>query len=344
MRIETLQHFLEVASSGSFYSASHKLFISQQGLNKSIRSLEEELDTHLLERSHSGVKLTDDGAVFAHHAERILEDYELMMADLFESKHRRTTGEAPIPLSISYYAAQTAASNPNYVHLLVNSEYVELPFEKLVERAASKDYEGLVFLDIHGASIANVNDNPLLEFEPIIATRFGIVVREGSLFSSKKNITVEEIRSQPFAYNTHCEMRHILEELFGGDIPADIRLGTTSPRMLLERVQAPSTVLAGFDSFGFFLAQNDDSINTENLAFVPLEGTDAIGFVGFLKRRDAETSQRARYVKRVLRQWLEAHVSAYLTQYPAKKLWSDVKSATPNCGYVEIEAKGAIAR
>ena len=58
MRIETLQNFIEIAKCGSFYRASQRLFISQQGLNKSIRALEHELDARLFERTHRGVKLT----------------------------------------------------------------------------------------------------------------------------------------------------------------------------------------------------------------------------------------------------------------------------------------------
>ena len=326
MRIETLKHFIHIARCGSFYRASQELFISQQGLNKAIRALESELDCQLFERSHSGVVLTDEGGVFYRHAERMLDDYELMMADVLEAKHRSTTGEAPIPLSISYYAAQTAASNPDYVHLLVNAEYVELPFDKLIELAGERSYEGLVFLDIHGKSIGEIRNNELLEFEPVIATRFGAVVRADDELARHGKVTLEEMRTLPIAVNTHCEVRHVMDYLLSGAMPADIRLGTTNPRMLLERVQTPSRVLATFDSFGFFLAQNDETLSTEDTTFVPLESDENLVFVGFLKRRDAETSPRARSVKRVLHQWLEQHVSAYLTQYPAQKLWEEATS------------------
>ena len=61
---------------------------------------------------------------------------------------------------------------------------------------------------------------------------------------------------------------------------------------------------------------------------MPFEDDKALAFVGFLKHKDAVLSQRAQSVKRVLRQWLEAHISAYLTQYPAQKMWDEV-SAPP---------------
>ena len=323
MRIETLQNFIEVAECGSFYRASQRLFVSQQGLNKSIRALERELDTQLFERTHSGVKLTDEGAVLMARARQILDTYELMMAELFEVKHRQTSGETPIPLCISYYAAQTAASNPDYVHLLVNSEYVELPFEMLIERALDPDYEGLVFLDIHGKSIEEIRSNELLEFEPVIAMRYGVAVRDSVGIAQRKSTSCAEIVDEPFAVNTNCEMRHVLDCLFEHNPPKDIRLGTTNPRMLIERVQAPSKVLAGFDSFGFYLAQTDATLNTDGIRFVPFDDEKALAFVGFLKHKDAAPSQRAQSVKRVLRQWLEAHVSSYLTQYPAQKLWDE---------------------
>ena len=50
MQIDTLRYFVELARVGSFYGASKNVFISQQGLNRAISSLESELGVKLVER------------------------------------------------------------------------------------------------------------------------------------------------------------------------------------------------------------------------------------------------------------------------------------------------------
>ena len=58
MRIEVLEYFLEIADCKSFSRASENLFISQQGLSKSMRALEGELGVTLFQKSGRGIELT----------------------------------------------------------------------------------------------------------------------------------------------------------------------------------------------------------------------------------------------------------------------------------------------
>ena len=64
MQIESLRYFIELARAGSFYGAAKNTFLSQQGLNKAITSLESELGVKLVERSRRGVRLTSEGEAF----------------------------------------------------------------------------------------------------------------------------------------------------------------------------------------------------------------------------------------------------------------------------------------
>ena len=59
--------------SGSFTKAAKKLFMTPQGLSKSIKSLEEELGTELLSRSSKGVSLTENGHVFLESAQSLYD-------------------------------------------------------------------------------------------------------------------------------------------------------------------------------------------------------------------------------------------------------------------------------
>ncbi len=68
-----LRYFLEVAKELHYRKAAEKLFISQPGLSKQIKQLEEELGVQLLERDKKKVQLTKGGAYLKTEAEYLLQ-------------------------------------------------------------------------------------------------------------------------------------------------------------------------------------------------------------------------------------------------------------------------------
>lgn len=61
VQIQNLQSFLALANCGSISECSHQLNISQQGLSRQLKSMENELGVKLVNRSHRGIKLTAAG-------------------------------------------------------------------------------------------------------------------------------------------------------------------------------------------------------------------------------------------------------------------------------------------
>ena len=59
MELRQIQYFIQLYKDKNITKASKNLFISQQGLSKSINKLEDELGFFLFERSSSGVIPTE---------------------------------------------------------------------------------------------------------------------------------------------------------------------------------------------------------------------------------------------------------------------------------------------
>lgn len=78
MQFEQLEYFIEVVKAGSINAASKHVYISQQNLNKSLHSLEDELGFPLLNRTHRGVSLTEEGEVFFNAAQSIVARFDQM--------------------------------------------------------------------------------------------------------------------------------------------------------------------------------------------------------------------------------------------------------------------------
>ncbi|MCD7865068.1 MAG: LysR family transcriptional regulator [Clostridiales bacterium] len=78
LRISTLQmhYFIEVASCGSFTSASQHLYTTQSTLSKTISALEKNLDVQLFIRSHKRLYLTEAGRHLYEKWKKILSELE----------------------------------------------------------------------------------------------------------------------------------------------------------------------------------------------------------------------------------------------------------------------------
>lgn len=86
MTIQQCKYVLEIARAGSFSEAAKQLFIAQSSLSISIKSLEQELNIRIFERSGNGVYLTDDGAEFVKYATEICENSDFV-AERYSTRH-----------------------------------------------------------------------------------------------------------------------------------------------------------------------------------------------------------------------------------------------------------------
>lgn len=87
-----LEYFLEVCRERSFRKASKNLFISQQGLSKSIQTLEEELEVPLFLRSNTGIELTPYGEELQKFASPYVSqhDYILSVIENMKAEQKET--------------------------------------------------------------------------------------------------------------------------------------------------------------------------------------------------------------------------------------------------------------
>lgn len=76
MDISLIKTFLEVAATGSFVSASERLFVTQSAVSLRIQRLEDSLGKPLFTRSKAGAELTPAGREFEHYALSLIRIWE----------------------------------------------------------------------------------------------------------------------------------------------------------------------------------------------------------------------------------------------------------------------------
>lgn len=133
MQVDAFRYFIELARAGSFNKAAQRSFISQQGLNKAISTLEDELGMKLVERTHAGIALTAAGKLFLKHAQVIFDDYKNMMDDLYELSLKEGKGtenaSADLVIYASTYMTAMLAGMGRFREALGNTALREVSFK-----------------------------------------------------------------------------------------------------------------------------------------------------------------------------------------------------------------------
>src|SRR6266853_1563527 len=81
MRLSQIRFFLAVVDSGSIRAAARKLAVSSPAITKSLRQLEAELHTRLLERTQHGVVPTPAGRSFVVRARIVQSQFRRLHPD-----------------------------------------------------------------------------------------------------------------------------------------------------------------------------------------------------------------------------------------------------------------------
>ncbi len=79
MTMQQLKYILKISECGSLNEAAKQLFIAQSSLSVSVRSLEQELNITIFERTGNGVYLTEEGAEFTKYARQLVEQNDLII-------------------------------------------------------------------------------------------------------------------------------------------------------------------------------------------------------------------------------------------------------------------------
>ncbi|CAM4060242.1 pca operon transcription factor PcaQ [Vreelandella rituensis] len=130
IKLRHLQAFLEVARHRSFARAAERLAITQPGMSKTIRELEESLGASLFERTPKGVALTQAGLTLLRHAGpamRALEEGVAAVGDAHRGVRRLRVGALStvesrlLPEAIRRWHAEPGGQNDVGVHVVSGS-------------------------------------------------------------------------------------------------------------------------------------------------------------------------------------------------------------------------------
>jgi len=197
-----MEVFMAVCKCKSISKTSVMYHVSQQGISKMIRELEEELGCQLLHRDNSGVAPTQYGVFFLNECSIILEQKKHLCSHISNVKETPQEtiflGMAFGVISVISYKVITDFEN---THPHVNIEYADHVDFYLEELLRKEEYDFCITTSVMNADRFSA--------EHLIREKVYLCIPSTHELYSKEHIQMEDLECQRYAmFNTQFHIRH----------------------------------------------------------------------------------------------------------------------------------------
>lgn len=287
MELRHLRYFVAVAEAENVSRAALKLHVSQPGISRQIRDLEDEIGFQLLERSAKSVRLTAAGKVFLVEARAVLQ----RAAEAVE-KARAVSGGAAGEIHVGYAPSLTVQILPPALRKFQD----QFPNVRVVLHDLSTE-EMLAQLGEKKLQVALTVKPPAkllrgLRFEELARYAIRVAVAPKHPLAKAKIISLEQIAREPlvaYSRKDYPEYHTMLERLFA---PAGGKLCIAG-----EHDSVTSLIAAVESGRGFALVPECLACMVgERLRLIPLQHAPPPIPVGAIWREDAKTELAKHFV------------------------------------------------
>jgi DNA-binding transcriptional LysR family regulator len=208
MELRHLVYFKAVAEELNYRKAAEKLFISQPGLSRQVKQLEELLGVQLFERDKKRVELTAAGAFLKGEVDFVINHLEATKGQLRLIESGKV-GELRIGFlgSASNQILPDLLSRINTEEPLITTSLEELSNSVQVEMIQK------VKLDLGFVRLASVPDG--LEIKPVFRDTFSLVVPENHSISNSEFRSVYQFSEESFILFSSDYSNHYYEQIMG---------------------------------------------------------------------------------------------------------------------------------
>lgn len=262
MELRQLKYFVTVAKTLNFSDAARKLFITQGTLSQQIKQLEDEMGFQLLSRTSHSVTLTEAGEELLPIAKKTIEESENCRKKMNELRGA-LTGSLSIGVTHSF-SMLLGGTIRDFMkkHPGVKLKIYYKTATELSEMLQDGDLD--LFLAFKPAQLS---DN--IEAETLFPSRLSVVMRKDHPLATKKEISLEELKSQSIALpGSGLQARKNFERFVNLDTrDMDVRIELNDPIMILDILQS-SDMVSILSSFAIYYRSN--------LVAVPIEGVTRV--------------------------------------------------------------------
>lgn len=203
MELWQMRYFIEVYNEKSFSKASRNLYISQQGLSKSIKNIETEFQILLFERTARGIKPTPYGELLFEQSQIIINDYERMI-NLFHKNINLNRGTISIGMS-NMLDSEFFKTIYNF-----QEKYPDIKLD-LIE-LGTYSCEKKIDDDLIDICFAVKPDNNVyFDFIPVSVNKMILLVNKNNPLSNKSSVKIIDLKNEKFIMpSSDYKIRHYI--------------------------------------------------------------------------------------------------------------------------------------
>lgn len=293
MNIKDMSCFIQVSDHKSISAAAETLFMSPQGVSKTIKRMESELGAELLVRTQNGVFLTEYGQIFYSHALSIIEEYELTAKTIIDL---RSQNKGLIRLVSAFgilrFLSPSFIRDFTEIHPTLHLDYMEFPDTYIEQNILDEKYDlGLV---------PYMKQNPNLEYTPLFSKEIYFITHKGSKYYNCKDVSIKEISSEPIIMeNENFLIHHIIKETSAMEgIDLDVYFNTSGFSLCYKLCTEKEGNTVSMD-FIF------DDMKNDSLKMIPFKEHPSWN-VALVRRKDMPVSQNIRYFIEYAVKWCQS--------------------------------------
>ena len=272
MEIWQLKYFIQVCNDKCFTQAAEKLHISQQGLSKAIKNLEDELEISLFERSSRGVKPTAFGGVLLEKCQFIVKEFDFMVDFLYDkAKLKKETITLGVPYSIYTSFFSTILYEFQETYPDIKLEIVESG-SHACERGIKDD-----LLDISFAF--KPIDTEKFQFYPVTSCDMVLLVNRHNPLAQNSDVKFKDLENEKFIMlSQEYRSRHLtIQRCLQSGFKPTIDFTASQIDLIIE--------LVGLNK-GIAILPELDSVKAENISdkvsILPFKDTPFKVEIGFI--------------------------------------------------------------
>ena len=243
MELRHFRYFVAVAEEENVSRAALMLHVSQPGLSRQIRDLEDEIGFQLFERSAKSLRLTEAGKIFLTEARAVL-----LHAEDAVKKARAVSGGTTGVINVGYAPSLTVQILPSALRKFqeqfpnVRVALHDLFTEEMLAQLGEKKLQVALTVKPPAKLLRGLNFAELAHYEMCVA------VAPKHPLAKLKSISLEQIAAEPliaYSRKDYPEYHTMLEKLF-----APVR---RKPRIVGEHDSVTSLIAAVESGCGFAL-------------------------------------------------------------------------------------------
>lgn len=191
LELRHLRYFLAVADDLHFRKAAEKLFISQPGLSRQIKQMEEDLDLNLFERHNRKVKLTPTGEYLQKEIQTIFKNLDAVLkhAQLLEKGFEGN-------LKLGYIGSAMQNIIPEFL-LAIKKNFPNIRFD-LMEMDNQKQIEAILNQDIDIGFVRMDRVPRDVAIRPVFEDTFSLVLPKNHKINKRNFKNLSQLKEESF--------------------------------------------------------------------------------------------------------------------------------------------------